>query len=191
MLGLAVHIELEGGGWVDLAAGGGRVALHSATGSDTGGLPGQTRLSFEVDDVETLAVRLIAAGFEDATPYDEAYGRALTVTDPLGDQLIIDERIEDLYGYRLHDAGGAQRSTRVVPVRFTDAGEDYGRHLTLQTGADLAELAEQLRAAGYPGVALTREDFGSFVDVTDPDGQSVQIHELATRASTARHTSPS
>jgi len=40
-------------------------------------------------------------------------------------------------------------------------------------------------------VALTREDFGSFVDVTDPDGQSVQIHELATRAAPARHTSPS
>jgi hypothetical protein len=105
------------------------VALPSATGSDTGGLPGQTRLSFEVDDVEILAVRLIAAGFEDATAHDEAYGRVLTVTDPLGDQLIIDERIEDLYGYRLHDADGAQRSTQVVPVRLTDAGEDYGRYL--------------------------------------------------------------
>ncbi len=84
LLGLAVHIESEGGGWVDLATGGGRVTLHSATGGDTGGLPGQTRLSFEVDDVEILAVRLIAGGFEDATAFDEAYGRALTVTTRSG-----------------------------------------------------------------------------------------------------------
>ena len=33
--------------------------------------------------------------------------------------------------------------------------------------------------AGGKGFALTRfdEDFGSFIDITDPDGQSVQVHQ--------------
>ena len=49
-------------------------------------------------------------------------------------------------------------------------------HLTFAIAGGLDELQQALEAQGF---ALTRfdEDFGSFIDITDPDGQSVQVHQ--------------
>ncbi len=118
-LGLRPRIESEGGSWVDMVAGGGMVGLHTVETSVTGAVQGETSLSFEADDVAELAARLTAAGVADVSLYDEAYGRVLACRDPLGDVILVNERSEDLYGYRLH-RGQPVSDLRVVPVRFTD-----------------------------------------------------------------------
>jgi Ribbon-helix-helix protein, copG family len=128
VLGLRPRVESQGGEWVDMVCGAGMVALHSAASSDSGGLRGQTRLSFEADDVDLLARRLSDAGVPDVSVYDESYGRVLSCTDPLGDELHIDERNSDLYGYVLHPMAPPS-SLRVSPVRFTDPPGPYGRFL--------------------------------------------------------------
>jgi uncharacterized glyoxalase superfamily protein PhnB len=125
-LGLRPQIMAEAGGWVEMVAGGGMVALHDAATSATGGKPGETRLAFEVDDVTGLAERLVDAGVEDVTVYDEAYGKVLTCTDPLGDTVSVDGRSDDLYGYRVVRADTPAATLRVVPVRFTDPKGPYG-----------------------------------------------------------------
>ena len=118
-LGLQARIESERGGWVDMVAGSGMVALHSAATSNTGARAGETRLSFEGLDLDRLTDELRAAGFADATVWDEAYGRVLSVTDPLGDQIWVDGYDDDNYGFRVHEP---ERDTRlsVMPVRFAD-----------------------------------------------------------------------
>ena len=52
LLGLQPRIEFNRPGWVDLAGSAGLVALHDAATSATGGVHGETRLSFEVDDAD-------------------------------------------------------------------------------------------------------------------------------------------
>ncbi|MGH3472298.1 MAG: VOC family protein [Nocardioidaceae bacterium] len=230
LLGLRPRVEAVQGGWVDMVCGAGMVALHSAASSDTGGVAGQTRLSFEADDVCALAARLEAAGIADVALYDESYGRVLVCTDPLGDELHIDERSEDLYGYVLHPMAPPS-SLRVSPVRFTDPRGPYGgflesvglsRHgipddwsaayvaadgdhglvglhrvpdeagpgggipgvvagvmsvkLTFESSESAEELATRLSARGF-AAKCRQESFGSFVQVTDPDGQLVEVHE--------------
>ncbi|MGI8577317.1 MAG: VOC family protein [Nocardioidaceae bacterium] len=128
ILGLRPRVEAEAGGWVDMVAGAGMVALHSAADSDSGGLPGQTRLSFEADDVHALAKSLEEAGVEEVTVYDESYGQILTCRDPLGDQVHIDGHSHDLYGYRLHPLH-VDIPLTVLPVRFTDPRGRYGDFL--------------------------------------------------------------
>ena len=155
-LGLAPRVEAESGSWVDMVAGGGMVALHDAASSGTGGAHGQTRLSFEADDVDALAGSLKEAGFADATVHDENYGRILTVTDPLGD-FVVDERSGDLYGYRLHDIDRANKAWRVVPVRFTDEGPAYAGFLhalglTGEPNDSYATFAASGGEHGYVGV---------------------------------------
>ncbi|HEY2794225.1 MAG TPA: hypothetical protein VGJ28_17805, partial [Micromonosporaceae bacterium] len=54
VLGLRSRIASDNGTWVDMSAGGGLVALHDAASSDTGGVRGATRLSFESDDLDGL-----------------------------------------------------------------------------------------------------------------------------------------
>jgi len=129
LLGLRPWIVADGGGWRDLACGGGRVALHDAATSDTGGLPGQTTLAFEAADVTELANRLTAAGVPGVTVSDEAYGRVLTCQDPDGATVAIDERVSDLYGYQFRGEQGASKSLRVMPVRFADPAGPYGAFL--------------------------------------------------------------
>jgi uncharacterized glyoxalase superfamily protein PhnB len=95
-LGLRPRIMAEAGGWVEMVAAGGMVALHDAATSDHGATSGETRLAFEIADVAGLAERLVDAGVEDVAVYDEAYGKVVTCTDPLGDTLSIDGRSDDL-----------------------------------------------------------------------------------------------
>jgi hypothetical protein len=128
LLGLAPRVESQRGGWVDLVAGAGMVALHDAAGSATGGRPGQTNLSFEGADLDALAARLSDAGWHDATIWDEAYGRVLSVTDPAGERLWVDGYNDDDYGYDVHRP---ERDGRwlVMPVRSTSVVPEYVRFL--------------------------------------------------------------
>lgn len=128
VIGLRVRIESQRGGWYDLVAGSGMVALHSAAGSTLGHTQGETTLSFEADDCEIVAEQLRSAGVPDVVVYDEAYGQVLTCTDPLGDAIAIDGRSRDLYGYTLHQARADERLV-VAPVRFTDPLGPYGSFL--------------------------------------------------------------
>lgn len=127
-LGLGARVECEGGGWLDLVAGAGMVALHSARTSGTGGQPGDTRLSFESSDLDGLAERLRAAGFADATVWDETYGRVLSVTDPTGDRVWTDGYNDDDYGFRVHVPTRDERIS-VMPIRFA-AAAPMGTFLT-------------------------------------------------------------
>ena len=114
--GLAARVVADGGGWVDLAAGGGgMLALHDAASSSTEQPSGRTTLSAECQDAEALAERLHEAGFDDATVYDEGYGRVLVVTDPDGGQVQVDERQDDLHGYQRLDVSGADRRCGCAP----------------------------------------------------------------------------
>ncbi|MET9272607.1 VOC family protein [Kribbella sp. NPDC003557] len=185
-LGLRSRIESERGGWVDMLAGSGMVALHDAASSSTGGRPGQTTLSFEADKIDELKGRLEQVGFVDATVFDEAYGRVLSVTAPDGVVIWVDERTDDLYGYRLHDARPDERWS-VTPyltgaeepswrrfldgvgvsrqVRFGPPDGEFTVRLELTTTEDLADV--QARAGG------TRTEAG--LEIVDPDGQLVVV----------------
>lgn len=116
-VGLAPRVEANRGGWVDLVAGTGLVALHDAASSDIGARPGDTTLSFETDDLAGTAGALRAAGFGEAAVWDEAYGRTLSITDPAGAEVWIDERSDDDYGYRRHRAAPASGLLHVMPLR--------------------------------------------------------------------------
>jgi hypothetical protein len=185
-LGLRSRIESERGGWVDMLTGSGMVALHDAASSSTGGRPGQTTLSFEADAIDELEDRLEQVGFVDATVFDEAYGRVLSVTAPDGVVIWVDERSDDLYGYKLHDAHpdtrwsvtpyltGAEESSwrRFLdvlgvgqPVKFGPPEGEFTVRLELTTTEDLADV--QARAGG------TRTEAG--LELVDPDGQLVVV----------------
>jgi hypothetical protein len=189
-LGLRSRIESERGGWVDMLTGRGMVALHDAASSSTGGLPGQTNLSFEADKLDELKDRLEQAGFPDATVFDEAYGRVLSVTAPDGVVVWVDERSEDLYGYKLHDANPDERWS-VTPyligadvvgwrgflaalgvdtsVRFGPADATFAVRLELSTTEDLDEVERRLT-----GHQVARTDAG--LEIVDPDGETVVVH---------------
>ncbi|MEV6284611.1 VOC family protein [Kribbella sp. NPDC051770] len=187
-LGLAPRVEGTQGGWVDLMAGNGMVALHDAASSSTGGKHGDTRLTFEADTIDELRDRLVAAGYDDATTFDEAYGRVLSVTGPGGVVIWIDERSEDLYGYRLHESKPDERlavrprllgaaEAEWMPflellgardaVTFGAPAGEFDVRLELWTSEPLAEVAARL-----PGAELQAQS----ITLIDPDGQPVQVH---------------
>ncbi|MEV0792479.1 VOC family protein [Kribbella sp. NPDC050459] len=186
-LGLRSRIESERGGWVDMLAGRGMVALHDAASSSTGGLPGQTRLSFEADDLGELKDRLEQVGFVDATVFDEAYGRVLSVSGPEGVVIWIDERNDDLYGYKLHTARPDERwsvtpyltGADEVPwrrfldalrvpraARFGPADGEFDVRLDLVTTEDLDDVHARV------GGSRTEDR----LEIVDPDGQLVVVH---------------
>jgi hypothetical protein len=130
-LGLRPRVEATAGGWVDMVADAGMVALHSARDSASHAPNGFTALSFEADGIDTLARRLRQAGVPEVVVYDEAYGRVLSCLDPLGDELQIDEQSDDLYGYRLHQPTGVVPGLRVMALRLTDPRGAYGDFLAV------------------------------------------------------------
>lgn len=96
VLGMTPHVASKGGGWFQLHSAGG-IGLHSAERVET-------VLNFETDEpLEDVRDRLLAAGYDDAHIIDEAYGRAIFVTDPDGDGVSIHESITDFYGYEKLD----------------------------------------------------------------------------------------
>ncbi|MFD7157046.1 VOC family protein [Kribbella sp. NPDC059898] len=183
-LGLRARIESERGGWVDMLAGRGMVALHDAASSSTGGQAGQTSLTFEAEKLDELVERLEQAGFGDATVFDEAYGRVLSVTGPDGAVIWVDERAEDLYGYKLHAARPDER-VEVTPY-LSGADEPAWRTFLGAMGVDAtvrfgpgAEFAVRL------DLTTTDDDLqnrvhgtrtGDGLELTDPDGQLVVVH---------------
>lgn len=197
-LGLRPRIESNRGGWVDMVAGSGMAALHDAASSASGGRPGETRLSFEADDVDALAERLKAGGYDDATVWDEAYGRVLSVTAPGGGQIWVDERSDDLYGYQLHRAKPDPRITVAPilyveepgiwrpfletiggaasdPVRVQPASDDPGivaGPMSVQLGLLIAEPIERLAER------LAVAPVGDQLELTDPDGQPVLVRSI-------------
>jgi hypothetical protein len=128
LLGLTPRVESERGGWLAMVSGAGMVALHDAASSTMGARPGQTELAFEGSDLEALAGRLSDAGWSDATIWDEAYGRVLSVTDPDGEQTWVDGYSDDDYGYRIHQPERDWRWS-VMPVRSTRSPGEYARFL--------------------------------------------------------------
>lgn len=199
-LGLRSRIESERGGWVDLVAGRGMTALHDSATSATCGRPGETRLSFEADDLDDLFARLRDAGYDDATVHDEAYGRVLSVTAADATTIWIDERSDDLYGYRRHDTRPDERWSVTPLLRVGDrpgweaffgvlggdipdligygppgpggpvAGGTFEVRLAFRTAEPLAEVERRLVAAGCDP---GRE--GAELTVVDPDGRAVTV----------------
>ena len=210
LLGLAARVESRRGGWLDLVAGEGMVALHDAATSDSGGVAGQTRLSFEGADLDALAARLADAGWSDAVILDEAYGRALGVTDPAGERLWVDGYNDDDYGYRVHEPARDQKWS-VQPVRSTPVLGEYGRFLgcfgleayaahpalvlgghvglvRLEVGPPAVQLGlatpEPLEEVAERLRAAGHDDAavsGAVLAVTDPDGQVVAVHPRTRR----------
>ncbi|WP_328998985.1 VOC family protein [Kribbella sp. NBC_00709] len=189
-LGLRSRIESERGGWVDMLTGRGMVALHDAASSSTGGQPGQTNLSFEADKIDELRDRLEQVGFVDATVFDEAYGRVLSVTGPDAVVIWVDERSEDMYGYKVHDARPDERWSVTpyltgaeepawrrffegvgmeTPARFGPAAGEFAVRLDLSTTEDLGDVQARLDA-----YQVTRTAAG--LEIVDPDGQLVVVH---------------
>ncbi|TDD17579.1 VOC family protein [Kribbella turkmenica] len=188
-LGLRPRIESERGVWFELLAGRGMVALHDAASSSTGGQHGQTDLAFESEDVDALKERLESAGYDDATVFDEAFGRVLSLTGPDGQKIWIDERSKDLYGYKRHesspderwsvtpglavaDQAGWERFLRTLgvesPVYFVTA-DDFEVQLELTTTEGLDDV--ERRMTGYQ---VTRA--GGRLEIVDPDGRLVVVH---------------
>ena len=205
LLGMAPRVESQRGGWLALVSGAGMVALHDAASSTRGARPGQTDLAFEGSDLEALAGRLSDAGWDDATIWDEAYGRVLSVTDPDGEQIWTDGYSDDDYGYRIHRPERDWRWS-VLPVRSTQSPGEYARFLGC---FGLAERVDEPTPVVGGHVGLVRLESGpratrlgfateeplaavaerlrsaghpdstvadDVLTVTDPDGQSVSVH---------------
>lgn len=91
-LGLEVGARQRGGGWVELTGTAGVLALHS---SPEGGV---AELSLASDEpLEQVVRRLRAAGFDPGPILDEAYGRSLSLVDPDGVELLVNEHDTSLY----------------------------------------------------------------------------------------------
>lgn len=165
ILGLRPRILSERGGWVEMVAGGGMVALHDAASSVVGATSGDTCLGFDVHGVKDLAERLVDAGVDDVTIYDEAYGQVLSCTDPMGETLQVDSRNDDLYGYRVVESDAPPTGLRVAPIRFTDPKGPMGSWLealglTLVGGADEAYVMYAAGGGehGYVGLHAVFDD---------------------------------
>lgn len=120
-IGLATTTT-RGEDWAVLRAGAGQVWLHSAASSDIGAPAGSTGLTGETADVEALAAALTEAGFT-ASVLDEAFGRSVEITDPLGAVVTVQDHGDD-YGYQQHPAR-PDPGIAVSLCRFTDPQGAY------------------------------------------------------------------
>jgi hypothetical protein len=93
-LGLEAGPASRPGGWVELPAASGMLAVHEAEAADAGGC----ELAFEADGpLEAVADRLRAAGFEPEPIVDENFGRSFGVPDPDGVRVQVNEYDRELY----------------------------------------------------------------------------------------------
>ncbi|KZB85381.1 hypothetical protein AVL48_30960 [Amycolatopsis regifaucium] len=93
-LGLRVGSTSRPGGWIEMPAEGGMLAIHRASGEDVG----RCELAFEVGEpLEDVAERLRAAGFAPEPPVDEGFGHSLRVQDPDGVWVQLNLYDRDLY----------------------------------------------------------------------------------------------
>ncbi len=93
-LGLEVGSVSRPGGWAELSARAGTLALHVADGTNDG----SCELAFEADEpLEAVAARLRSAGFAPGDIVDESFGRSLQVPDPDGVVVQVNEHERELY----------------------------------------------------------------------------------------------
>jgi catechol 2,3-dioxygenase-like lactoylglutathione lyase family enzyme len=92
-LGLELGASTRPGGWVELPAAAGLLALHRAAGA-----AGECELAFEADEpLEAVVARLAAAGYPAGPILDESYGRSVRVRDPDGVPVQVNENDRSLY----------------------------------------------------------------------------------------------
>jgi catechol 2,3-dioxygenase-like lactoylglutathione lyase family enzyme len=93
-LGLELGAATRPGGWRELPAAAGLLALHRAAAGEAGAC----ELAFEADEpLEAVRDRLVAAGFAPEPIMDESYGRSLRVADPDGVAVQVNENDRSLY----------------------------------------------------------------------------------------------
>jgi len=94
VLGLRAGPVSRPGGWVELPADGGVLAVHRGSAEDVG----RCELAFETDErLEDVAARLREAGFEPGPPTDEGFGYSMRVQDPDGVWVQINLYDRELY----------------------------------------------------------------------------------------------
>lgn len=170
-LGLATTISSPG--WADLRAGRGAVWLHSR-GTVAAAQPnGATHLTGMVPDVDDLAERLTKAGLSPVV-VDEAFGRSLTVIDPLGAEVLVQEEQDDTYGYDVHDAKPDERLT-VAAVRFTDPQGTYGPFLERLGLTPEGHADEHYTAYSDDGQVGLHKEEGADGYTTPTDGADVHL----------------
>lgn len=119
---LGLSTAVTGSDWAVMRSASGEVLLHGTANAASGAGAGQTDLTFETDELDSLAGRL------GVTAIDEAWGRSVVVTDPLGAQVQINDVQTDYYGYQEHGAD-PDPGLSVAPVRFTDPQGPYAEFL--------------------------------------------------------------
>jgi hypothetical protein len=93
-LGLRAGSVSRPGGWIEMPAEGGTLAIHRGSGEDAG----RCELAFEADEgLEDVAARLREAGFEPGPLIDEGFGHSLRVQDPDGVWVQINRYDRELY----------------------------------------------------------------------------------------------
>ena len=123
-IGLVPAVTSEGETFGELVAGGGgHVMVHGVADAATRAEAGQTHLCFAVDSTDDAAESLRSSGAE-VQVWDETYGRQGSVRGPHGEGISLNEIQRDLYGYRGHDASGADPRIAVTAVRASAAGAE-------------------------------------------------------------------
>jgi catechol 2,3-dioxygenase-like lactoylglutathione lyase family enzyme len=93
-IGLEVGSRSRPGGWVELPAASGMLAVHRADGV----AEGSCELAFEADEpLEAITARLRSAGFDPEPIVDENFGRSVRVRDPEGVWVQINQYDRELY----------------------------------------------------------------------------------------------
>lgn len=93
-IGLRTDSVSRPGGWAELAAPAGLLAVHHADGTEVG----TCELAFEADEpLEDVVARLRAAGFPAEPILDENFGRSVRVRDPDGTWVQVNEYDRELY----------------------------------------------------------------------------------------------
>lgn len=96
-LGLNENASATSGTWADLHGKGGQLGLHIAPSGTTQLDAGAVALHFSTDEnLERTVERLTAAGYAPSDIFDETFGRFITVSDPDGYLIQVNEMDEDL-----------------------------------------------------------------------------------------------
>ncbi len=155
--------------WAAMHAGAGMVLLHSAASSEHEGPAGTTLLTGETSDVVALADRLGRRGLA-ATVVDEAYGRSLEVTDPLGGRVVVNETQTDTYGYE-QKRPEPDPGVEVIVSRFTEPGGPYVGFVTALGLSPQGDWGEGYAAygAGQGAIGLHHDDGSTGLGGPEPD----------------------
>ena len=152
-LGLERFVTAGDDAFGDLAAGAGRVMVHSVAGAVSGARSGDTDLCLAVPDADVAVAHLERAGVE-VSVWDESFGRQGRIDGPAGEGVSLNEDQRDLYGYQGHDASAADPRLAVVAVL---PSEDFARdaahlaHLDLVPVGPAAPGWQELRGPGSAG----------------------------------------